>query len=462
MRDPEGMADLALAFWDRFEILEAKVASLERNSRSSSKPPSSDKGNFSNPPKPKPKSLRRKSGKKPGGQKGHPGDTLQQTKTPDHIEEHRLSAESRCPACGAIHSPKTPEKALAREACVCRQVYDLPPIEIEVTEHRAEKACCQDCGNIFSAAFPPEADSHVQYGPRLQGAALYLGSYQMIPYQRLAETFREIFHCSLSQGTLANIVRRGGKRARLAMQPIRQALLQAKTAHADETGCSVENQRQWLHVFSTAKLTAFHLDAKRGAEAMERAGLIPNFRGNLVHDGLGAYHSFRNCAHFFCNAHLQRELVYLHEEMDQKWAGDMITLLLEAKKLAAREANRKEASRHVIGEKTIKRIMAKYSDIIIAGHAVNPEPPPPPPGKRGRVKRGKALNLLKRFDENALEIMGFFVDGNIPYDNNQAERDLRMMKVREKISGTYRSGEYGQANWKRAKESKEAARPKAA
>lgn len=284
----------------------------------------------------------------------------------------------------------------------------------------------------------------------MKAAALYLGGYQMIPYQRLAEMFNELFGCPLSQGTLGNIVCSGGLQAATAMQPVREALRKAPVAHADETSCGVGGARQWLHVFSTPLLTSFHLDAKRGAQAMERGGMIPGFTGNLLHDCLGAYNTFEECWHNFCNAHLQRELTYLHEQMDQPWAADMIALLLEAKELADREKARAPGARHVIGEKTVDRIMAKYSRIVIDGYAINPQPPSPPPDKSGRKKRGrkkrsKALNLLNRLDTRPWEIMGFFAlpEAGIPYDNNQAERDLRMMKVREKISGTIRNEEYG-------------------
>lgn len=442
-RDPEAIADLVLMLWDRVEALEAKVAALERNSRSSSKPPSSDKGNFTNPPKPK--SLRGKSGKKPGGQPGHRGDTLRQTATPDYVKDYRLADAARCPKCGTALPVTACENPLERDSCECRQVFELPAIRIEITEHRAEKIVCKQCATVVTAAFPPEASAPASYGPGVRAAAIYLGSYQLVPYQRLAEMFAELFNCPLSQGTLANFVRGGGENARAAMLPVRDALLGATTAHADETGCTVKGKRHWLHVFSTSSLSHFHIDAKRGAQAMERGGLIPNFPGNLIHDGLGAYNTFTDCDHYSCNAHIQRELVYLHEEMDQAWAKDMIALLLEAKGLADREKTRAQGSRRVIGERTRGRIMSRYTDIVLEGFALNPEPPPPPPGKRGRLKRGKALNMLRRFDTHPLEIMGFFINPDVPYDNNQAERDLRMMKVREKISGTFRSGTHGRA-----------------
>jgi transposase len=441
--DPEAIADLVLMLWDRVEALEAKVAALERNSRTSSKPPSSDKGNFTN--RPQPKSLRGKSGKKPGGQQGHLGKTLSPATDPDHVEEHRLAAGTRCGKCGETLPTAPADAPLDCHSCERRQVFELPAIRIEVTEHRAEKTFCQRCGTAATAAFPDGVGAPVQYGPRVRATAIYLGGYQLIPYGRLAESFAELFNCPLSQGTLANFVRSAGENARQAMQPVRAALLRATTAHADETGYTVHGKGQCLHVFSTLFLTCYHLDPKRGAEAMERGGLIPSFSGNLIHDCLAGYETFEDCNHNYCNAHLQRELTYLHEVMHQPWAKDMIDLLLEAKSLADRERARSPGSRRVIGEAVAAGIMSRYADIVLAGFADNPEPPPPPPGTRGRVKRSKPLNLLRRLDTRALEIMGFFIDPDIPYDNNQAERDLRMMKVREKISGTFRSDDHGRA-----------------
>ena len=173
---------------------------------------------------------------------------------------------------------------------------------------------------------------------------------------------------------------------------------------------------------------------------MNRPGLLERFRGRLVHDFLSSYYRLF-CEHFLCGAHLLRELTYLHEEMDQPWAKDMIELLLEAKKLRERENGRAPGARHIIGEQTSQRIRSRYCEIVLAGLAINPEPPPTP-NRRGRVKRGKALNLLIRLEDRYEEIMGFFEYEGVPFDNNQAERDLRMMKTREKISGTFRSEDH--------------------
>ena len=393
--DPGAIADLVLQLWDRVEALEARVRDLERNSRNSSRPPSSDRGSL-NPP-PKPKSLREKSGRKPGGQDGHAGETLLQSDCPDRV-----------------------------------------------VEHRAERRVCPACAATVTAAFPSGVTSPVQYGESVQAAAVYFNVRQMIPYARTAELLADLFACPMSQGTLASFVKRAGAKAAVAMGPVREKLVGADIAHADETGCRVGGKLRWLHVLSTAKLTSYHIDAKRGGEGMNRIGLLGRFTGWLVHDFLSGYYLF-GCLHQLCAAHLLRELIYLKEQMDQPWAGKMIALLLDAKDLAERERSRAEGTRRVIGERTRQRINVGYAEIVLEGLALNPEPASPPPGTRGRVKRSKALNLLIRLEDRYEEIMGFFEHPGVPFDNNQAERDLRMMKVREKISGTFRSEGHAEA-----------------
>jgi len=436
--DPEAIADLVLMLWDRVEAHEKRLAELERNSRTSSKPPSSDKGNFTNPPKPKPKSLRRKTDRKPGGQKGHPGSTLQKVSDPEHLIVHDFAPNSSCPHCGHPLGELT-----LGDDWETRQVFDFPPIEMKVTEHRARRCSCPACETKVTVPFPQDVKAPVQYGPRVQAAALYLGGYQLLPYQRLSELFGELFQCPLSPGTLANIVKRASAQATEVMEPIREALQQSPVAHADETSMTLHGQRHWLHVFGNERLTCYHLDTQRGSEAMQRMGILPDYQGLLIHDCLPAYFTFTDCLHGLCNAHLQRELTYLHEQLDQQWAAKMITLLLEAKDLSQRELAREEGSRRVIGPVQLSNILARYDDYLAQGYAVHPEPPASPPGKRGRPKRGKILSLLDRFDRYRQEIMGFFLyPGLYPYDNNQAERDVRMMKVREKISGTFRSDKH--------------------
>lgn len=436
------LAALLLALLGRIEELERKLASLGSNSRNSSKPPSSDKGNFTNPPKPK--SLRKKSGRKPGGQKGHKGSTLKQVEHPDHVVEHRFSAGDTCPKCSGALNAGGSGKALDRDACENRQVFELPPVKIEVTEHRAQKCTCPGCGEKVVAAFPPEAKAPVQYGERLQATALYLGGYQFIPYQRLGELLRDLFGCRLSGGTLANFVKRGGKKAGRTSGHIRQALKREPVLHLDETGCRQHGKRQWLHVACTGRLTFYHIDPGRGKQAMLNMGILEGYTGKVVHDFWKAYYFFTQCLHYLCNAHLLRELEYVAGELGQAWAGKMSGVLLEAKRLRDRGNTLAPAGRRVVGGQTELRISHLYCEAIQEGYGLNPEPVRKP-GQRGRLARGKALNLLHRLEERAEEILSFLVDGDVPFDNNQAERDLRMMKVREKISGTFRSEQNARA-----------------
>jgi transposase len=261
----------------------------------------------------------------------------------------------------------------------------------------------------------------------------------------LAEIFSDLFGCSLSVGTLANFVKRSGAKTQKAREPVKRSVSEAPAAHFDETGFRLFGRLHWLHVASTPKLTACHIDARRGGEAMENFGLLENFGGWAVHDYFRSYYRFGKPRHVLCNAHLIRELVFLNEKLGQQWAGEMIALLLEAKKLRERQDARKPGSRMVIGNKTLRRIRRKYFQIVAEGRRANPEPDPPPPGKRGRPKRGKPLNMLDRLESRYDEIMAFFEHEGVPFDNNQAERDIRMMKVRDKISGTFRSEEHARA-----------------
>lgn len=443
-RNPEGVVDALLSLWDRSAALEKiqseqeqRLRQLERNSRNSSKPPSSDQ----NKP-PKPKSQRKKSGKKPGGQPGHKGFTLEMVETPDYIIDTKIDHGSRCEICGEV----LPTGECCSSKCdpEVRQVFELPPIRLEVSEYRNERVICPSCQHVNVAPFPDGVSARVQYGPNLKATAIYLGNYQLLPYERLAELFNDLFNCQISQGTLANFVKSGGQQAAVPANFIKEVIKQSGTVHADETGCRVHGKRQWLHVASTSEFTAYLIHPKRGFEALQDFGILEEFEGNLIHDYYSPYYKLLLCMHFQCVAHILRELTYLHEQMDQDWARDMYDLLLEAKDLRERENRRSPDQRKVIGEKTRDRIQLRYADIVLNGYSINPEPEPVP-GKRGKPKRGKALNLLTRFENRYEEIMGFFEYDYIPFDNNQAERDLRMMKLREKISGTFRSDSHAQA-----------------
>jgi len=431
---PEQVADLVLTLFDLVEKqaaqiesqaaqikkLEARLVTLERNSRNSSKPPSSDQGNFSN--KPKPKTTRKSSGKKRGGQVGHKGTTLRQVSTPDHIVKHKLPATLFCPKCQQ-------QTNTCPTGTQTRQVFDTPSIEIYVTEHQAQQCQCQHCNATLTADFPKEASAPVQYGTNLQALCVYLNSYQLIPYKRLSEMIKALFGLSISAGTIANMISSAGVKAKQTQEVVDEALRKVNILHSDETGCRLKGKRAWLHVASTSHLTSYHFDLKRGQEAMINADILPSFTGRLIHDCWGAYNRFSQCNHGLCNAHLIRELIYASEELKQPWAQPLLDLILKAKTLTDQHPEGLEKFSQ-------KDLLEQYRSLIQQGLELNPEPTPIV-GKRGQLKRSKQLNLLRRLDQKQSEFLAFMTHPEVPFDNNQAERDLRMMKTREKISGGF-------------------------
>ena len=401
--------------------LKERIASLERNSGNSSKPPSTDKGNFTNPPA-KPQSLRKKSGKKSGGQPGRKGSNLAKTETPDHIIEHELPDEVVCSKCEEASKPIV-------TGYQSRQVVDIPQIKLEVTEHRAHQCKCEHCSATITAPFPSDAKVSVQYGSRIKALSIYLSVFQLLPSKRLTECLGDLFNARISEGTLRNFIVSAGEKASIAVEPIKQALTNSSVLHSDETGCNLKGTRAWLHVACTTWLTFFYFDLKRGYEAMTNMNILPNYRGRLIHDCLSAYHRFTGCKHGLCVAHILRELIYANEQLKQPWAKAMKKLLLKAKTLT-------EEHPEGVPQKELDRIESCYKRILKKGFEKNPEPQRVK-GKRGRIKRSKQLNLLRRLDKRRDEFLAFLHNKEVPFDNNQAERDLRMMKTREKISGGF-------------------------
>jgi transposase len=407
---------------------EAQVKSLQgqlaKNSRNSSKPPSSDG------PKKPPRSLRQRGKRKPGGQDGHPGHTLQMADEPDHIVVHGVY---ECCACGCDLRDELfgdVEK---------RQVFDLPPPSgLESTEHQAGSKDCPQCGHVNKAAFPDGVNAPAQYGPRVKSIAAYLREYQLLPSLRTCELLWDVHRCHISEGTLANIIESLSDILRDPVEKIAEAIKSSAVANFDETSCSVKGKRHWLHVSSTQTLTHYQIHKKRGNEATDEIGILPEFAGRAIHDHWKPYFTY-TCDHGLCNAHHLRELIFVHEHHGQQWAEHMIDCLLSIKKavnLARNDTDR-------LGEEQIHTFETWYQQIIDEGYAENPLPEEPPGNKkkRGRRKKTKPRNLLERLDEYRKETLAFMYDFNVPFDNNQAERDARMMKVQKKISGTFRSEE---------------------
>jgi len=414
--------------YQRIVVLEAENKKLKdqlaKNSRNSSKPPSSDGYG-----KPKPKS-RRQSGQKPnGGQKGHPGSTLEIVANPDHIVTHDVV---NCVHC---------ERALNVES-VCdyeaRQVIDIPPVKPSVTEHRITVRPCPHCGQINKARFPEDVTRPVQYGHRISAWVVYFGHYQLLPYKRLQEMLQDLFGVSLSQGTLSNLQARCHHQLESFEATVKEQLINSPVVHFDETGMRVNKQLHWMHVACTDTLSLYHLDSKRGKVGMTRMGILPHFNGRAIHDHLKAYYHYA-CQHGLCNAHHLRELIYACEQHGQRWAGKLIDCLVEAKKEIDQQPKGLSKARVIYYKH-------RYSRILRAGRAEMPmlaEPEGNQP-KRGRKKQHKVKNLHDRLTKHKAETLAFVADVSVPFDNNLAERDLRMNKAKQKISGCFRSMTGGQ------------------
>ncbi len=404
------------ALTKQVELLTAEVAELKgrlaKNSRNSSKPPSSD--GF----RPAPKS-QRKSGQKPnGGQKGHAGHTLKQADTPDHIEVH--APPERCDACGALL-----ERAVVAEK---RQVFDIPPLSHEVTEHQVLEAVCA-CGKMHLGEFPSAVSAPVQYGPRLKAAVVQLTHHHMMPVSRTGELMGDLFGLPLADATVLAI----NEEARQILAPtvtaMGEALKTAPVAHADETGMKVAGKLYWLHVLATAIVTWIGCHANRGKKAFDAFGILGEFVGTLVHDGWKPYRDLA-CTHALCNAHHLRELTYAFEEMKQLWAKRLIELLVAA-------CQEVERSGGMLTSERLAFYRRDYDAILATGAATNPRAPPS--GKRGRTGQSKALNLIDRLQTHADDVWRFATDHNVPFSNNVAEQTVRMPKVKQKISGGFRT-----------------------
>jgi transposase len=404
---------------DKVQALEEKAA---QDSHNSSKPPSSD-----GLAKPKPKSLRPPSQRPTGGQPGHPGQTLRRVEQPDRTVRHPVEC---CSSCGRSLAQQAPDRVERR------QVFELPEPKLQVTEHQAEVKTCA-CGCVNRAVFPPEAAAPVQYGLRVQSVAVYLKEYQLLPFDRLTEIMRDLFGCdTFSQGTLANLTADCARRLEPVEALIRELAAQSEVAGFDETGVRAIGSLHWLHTVSTQRVTWYYPHKRRGCEAMDAAGILSGYRGCAVHDFWKSYFDY-GCDHALCNGHLLRELVFLWEEQTQKWAKQMIDHLLGIKEAVATAC---AAGLTALPPTDRDRLLQGYERIVQAGYAQNPLAQPPlGPKRRGRRKQSKARNLLDRFRDHPHSILAFMRDFAIPFDNNQSERDLRMMKLRQKISGTFRS-----------------------
>jgi transposase len=395
-------------------------ALITKDSHNSSRPPSSD------PPWAKrTNSLRRPSGKLRGGQPGHPGHTLRLTQKPQRVITHR---PKQCRHC---LSPLGGGWSAGVER---RQVIDLVPARLRVIEHRAEVVCCPACGKRTKAEFPVGVKARVQYGSSILARALYLHDYQLLPYARTAEAMKELFGCALSRGTLSTAVRRCANGLIETELKIKRGLRRSAVLHADETGLRVEGKLAYVHVASTPRLTHYGSDTRRGKAAMDEIGILPEYHGTCVHDGWLSYTFYPECRHALCGAHISRELTYFEElsEETKAWAGPLKELLLEMKSEDERVCAEGEKQ---LAAGRLAELTASYDKLVAAGLEAQP-----PPAVPEQVMK-QARNLLLRLERRKEEVLRFLTDFSVPWDNNQAERDLRMVKLQQKVSGCFRTEE---------------------
>jgi transposase len=310
---------------------------------------------------------------------------------------------------------------------------DLPPAHPQVTEHQALQVCCPHCQTITAGPFPSAVTQPVQYGPGVKALAVYLQEYQHLPFERTQELFRDVFNLPLSEGTLASARQTCATRLEPVETAIKQALAQAPVAHFDETGLRIDGQTHWLHVAGTPALTYYAVHPKRGRIAMKAIGVLPAFRGTAVHDALGAYFHY-DCRHGLCNAHLLRDLTAVSESTRQRWPQRLTALLLKIKATVARARGAGQAQ---LSARRRNDFHQHYQHLIQQG--LRSHPPPKRTGQRGRPAQGPIRSIVLRLKKHPSAVLAFMHDFRVPFDNNLAERDLRMAKIRQKIAGGFRS-----------------------
>lgn len=404
--------------------LNGRVKELERQtgstSRNSSKPPSSD--GFR-----KPTSLRQPGGKK-GAPKGHKGNTLKMSDTPDQVEWHEPVA------CGLCQSSLADAPIKSYKA---RQVVDLPSPRLVYTEHRVVTKHCPHCQKIQSAEFPDQVNAPVQYGESWSAWCAYLHTYQHLPLERITDLFEDLTGHRPSEATLLAHLDKLSDRLEPVERIIKEKLAESEVIHADETGMRIESKLNWLHTVCNERWTFYDHHLKRGKAGMDAIGFLPFYEGVVVHDFWKSYFNEEyHFTHALCGVHLLRECQGIIDYDQHPWATEMQALLREAWSATQQAA----AVGRPVEPETILSIEIRYDDILKRGRKEWHTPIDPNQlKKRGRPAKSKAENLAERLLQYKADILRFLRHVQIPFDNNQAERDIRMMKVKEKISGSFRT-----------------------
>lgn len=414
---------------ERIKQLEAQ---LGQNSRNSNWPSSRDKGRKK---KRQQHNLRPKSNKQPGGQPGHEGHTLEFSESPNKVVIHQ---PEKCEHCQQILTTEQEVVEIKR-----RQVIDLPPLEVEVTEHQVKSVICASCGQTSAGQFPEGVTQVVQYGPGLKALAVYLKGEQLLPYGRSQQLLADLFGLAITQGSLENFITAAASQVEMVNQKIKAALVAAEVVHYDESGFYIGGQRQWLHSASTTRLTYYAPHPARGIKALEAIDILPQFTGVALHDNWSAYWHYDQCDHALCNVHHLRELNAIAESFSQPWASRFKVFLLGTK---AAVDQAKATGQSFLAPAKLAQIERLYTKLVAAALKANPPPSDGwPKGARGRPKKSKPRNLAERFALRRDAILAFVYDFKVPFDNNLAERDIRMLKVQQKISGCFRSVQGAQA-----------------
>lgn len=417
--------ELIVSLQARVEELESGQVTVRKDSHNSSIPPSAD--GFKKPKKTR--SLRKRSDKKAGGQAGHAGTTLKQSEQPTQTVVHPLPAQ--CDQC------QMPLPAGGARVSARRQVIDIPVIPCEIIEHQILEQVC-GCGKVHVSAFPGAVTEAVQYGPNVKALGVHLTHGQLLPYARAAQLLNDLYGITPSSGTLLAWVGEASAAFKESADVIARHLHAAPVLNADETGLRVESKLYWMHVAATEKLTWYGVHAKRGMEAIIAHGILPKRTGVLVHDCWKPYWAL-DCAHALCNAHLLRELVYVQELTGQAWPKQMMDFLCQANDLceAARQKN------ITLSAIDTEAFVTLYHKILREGERLNPAVVKPA-GKRGRCKQSVAFNLLGRMRQYSDAVLRFIHDPSVPFTNNNGEHGVRMPKVKQKISGCFRTLEGAQ------------------
>lgn len=422
------LKDTVKLLGEKIEQLELEVSKSKRNSNNSNKPPSTD-----GYAKPVVKNSRTKSEKKSGGQKGHEGATLKFQADVDYIVE--LIPIETCECGGKI--------IVETENYTIRQVIEIQTPKKIVIEYHQYSGVCDRCGKVYKGVFPDKADNTVVYGPKLKAFLTYLTQYQLIPIKRTTELVKDFFGLHISQGTVVSANKEAAEKLEGFEDYAKEKLIHSDVAHFDESGLRVNGELKWLHVVCTLEITLYYVHKNRGRVAMDEMGVLPNFTGTAVHDHWKSYYVYLLCAHAECNAHHIRHLQYLHEDLGYQWAGEMICLLLRIKthvdlsKIFGVENIEMEEIKGY--ENIYNRIIESAKEEEAA--RINTDTT----YSDNKRKKSESERMYSRMSEYRIETLTFMYDFSIPFDNNLAERDIRMPKAKQKISGCFRTDEGAEA-----------------